>query len=293
MRANYKMQRLFVPDDLAVGIEFDAGQQQSHYLLHVLRLGEGAEILVFNGRDGEWSAAIAAKSKRAVRLKVLVPQRPQPPLFVPVAEQAFEFLRFANLWHRQYAALFGRLDDIGAQAIDAGFCHLRVLGDDRLQQGHTHLHGLLHHVIKACVLERCKQEMKIARTRLRAHARTNGQTRGPLAGSSDAGLPLAIAAVEEQHPVAPLYAQDVKKIIGLVPFEQNLGTRGQWSVDKKTGGAEVVGRHDLTDAKTAAGIRFTRSGRASRGLDQPYRFAAFPTHSGCYKPPRWRPADVI
>ncbi|TIU38459.1 MAG: 16S rRNA (uracil(1498)-N(3))-methyltransferase, partial [Mesorhizobium sp.] len=59
MRANYKMQRLFVPDDLAPDVEFDAGQQQSHYLLHVLRLGEGAEILVFNGRDGEWSAAIS------------------------------------------------------------------------------------------------------------------------------------------------------------------------------------------------------------------------------------------
>ena len=54
MRANYKMQRLFVPDDLAAGLEFDAGQQQSQYLMHLLRLGEGAEIQVLNGRDGEW-----------------------------------------------------------------------------------------------------------------------------------------------------------------------------------------------------------------------------------------------
>jgi 16S rRNA (uracil1498-N3)-methyltransferase len=98
MRANYKMQRLFVPDDLAAGIEFDAGQQQSHYLMHVLRLGEGAEILVFNGRDGEWSAAIAAKSKKAVRLKVLVLQRPQPPLpdlvycFAPLKQGRLDYL---------------------------------------------------------------------------------------------------------------------------------------------------------------------------------------------------------
>ncbi|MGX9146434.1 16S rRNA (uracil(1498)-N(3))-methyltransferase [Mesorhizobium sp. 128a] len=98
MRANYKMQRLFVPDDLAPDIEFDAGQQQSHYLMHVLRLGEGAEILVFNGRDGEWSAAIAAGSKRAVRLKVLVPQRPQPPLpdliycFAPLKQGRLDYL---------------------------------------------------------------------------------------------------------------------------------------------------------------------------------------------------------
>ncbi|TIR98194.1 MAG: 16S rRNA (uracil(1498)-N(3))-methyltransferase, partial [Mesorhizobium sp.] len=71
MRANYKMQRLFVPDDLGPGFEFDAGQQQSHYLAHVMRLGEGAKVLLFNSRDGEWSASIAAKTKKAVRLKVL------------------------------------------------------------------------------------------------------------------------------------------------------------------------------------------------------------------------------
>ncbi|MER9682545.1 16S rRNA (uracil(1498)-N(3))-methyltransferase [Mesorhizobium sp. M0184] len=98
MRANYKMQRLFVPDGLGPDIEFDIGPQQSHYLSHVLRLGEGAEILVFNGRDGEWSAAIAAKSKKAVRLKVLALQRSQPPLsdlvycFAPLKQGRLDYL---------------------------------------------------------------------------------------------------------------------------------------------------------------------------------------------------------
>ncbi|MEP6567570.1 MAG: 16S rRNA (uracil(1498)-N(3))-methyltransferase [Mesorhizobium sp.] len=98
MRANYKMQRLFVPDALGPDIEFDAGQQQSHYLMHVLRLGEGAGILVFNGRDGEWSAAIAAKTKKAVRLKLLAQQRPQPPLpdlvycFAPLKQGRLDYL---------------------------------------------------------------------------------------------------------------------------------------------------------------------------------------------------------
>ncbi|MER9183637.1 16S rRNA (uracil(1498)-N(3))-methyltransferase [Mesorhizobium sp. M0159] len=98
MRANYKMQRLFVPDGLGPDIEFDIGPQQSHYLSHVLRLGEGAEILVFNGRDGEWSAAIAAKSKKALRLKLLALQRPQPPLpdlvycFAPLKQGRLDYL---------------------------------------------------------------------------------------------------------------------------------------------------------------------------------------------------------
>ncbi|UVC17186.1 16S rRNA (uracil(1498)-N(3))-methyltransferase [Mesorhizobium onobrychidis] len=98
MRANYKMQRLFVPDDLGPDIEFEAIPQQGHYLMHVLRLGEGAEVLLFNGRDGEWSAAIAAKSKKAVRLKVLALQRPQPPLpdlvycFAPLKQGRLDYL---------------------------------------------------------------------------------------------------------------------------------------------------------------------------------------------------------
>jgi 16S rRNA (uracil1498-N3)-methyltransferase len=80
MRANYRMQRLFVPDDLAAGAGIEPSPQQSHYLLHVLRLAEGAEILLFNGRDGEWTAAIASRTKKSVRLEVLERQRPQPPL---------------------------------------------------------------------------------------------------------------------------------------------------------------------------------------------------------------------
>jgi 16S rRNA (uracil1498-N3)-methyltransferase len=80
MRANYKMQRLFVPDDLSQGAEVEPDPRQSHYLANVLRLAEGAEILLFNGRDGEWSATIASRTKKGVRLKVLARQRPQPPL---------------------------------------------------------------------------------------------------------------------------------------------------------------------------------------------------------------------
>jgi 16S rRNA (uracil1498-N3)-methyltransferase len=79
MRANYKMQRLFVPQDLAADAAFDAGPEQSHYLSNVLRMADGAELLVFNGRDGEWLARIATKSKKAVRLEAVEQTRPQTP----------------------------------------------------------------------------------------------------------------------------------------------------------------------------------------------------------------------
>ena len=67
MRANYRMQRLFVPDALAPGGRIEPSREQAHYLSAVLRKSEGDRLLVFNGRDGEWLAAIEAVSKKAIR----------------------------------------------------------------------------------------------------------------------------------------------------------------------------------------------------------------------------------
>jgi 16S rRNA (uracil1498-N3)-methyltransferase len=98
MRANYKMQRLFVPDDLAVEVELDASTAQSHYLSHVLRLVEGAELLVFNGRDGEWLARVTARSKKGVTLSTTEQTRPQPPrpdlvyCFAPLKQGRLDYL---------------------------------------------------------------------------------------------------------------------------------------------------------------------------------------------------------
>jgi 16S rRNA (uracil1498-N3)-methyltransferase len=78
MRANYTLKRLFVIDGLAAGAAFDLAAEQSHYLANVLRMAEGAELLVFNGRDGEWLARIAARTKKAVRLEAVEMTRPQP-----------------------------------------------------------------------------------------------------------------------------------------------------------------------------------------------------------------------
>ena len=98
MRANYKMQRLFVPQDLAEGSIVEASAEQSHYLSHVLRLAEGAELLLFNGRDGEWLARVDAKAKKSVRLRAVELTRPQPPLpdllycFAPLKAGRLDYL---------------------------------------------------------------------------------------------------------------------------------------------------------------------------------------------------------
>jgi len=106
MRANYKLQRLFVPHDLAPGAAFAADRAQSHYLAHVLRMGEGAQLLVFNGRDGEWRAHVSSVSNKGVRLAVERAERPQPP--APDLVYAFAPLKA------------GRMDYMVQKAVEMG-----------------------------------------------------------------------------------------------------------------------------------------------------------------------------
>ena len=50
--------RLFVESGLAAGDAIELARPAANYLLNVLRLQAGADLLVFNGRDGEWRAKL-------------------------------------------------------------------------------------------------------------------------------------------------------------------------------------------------------------------------------------------
>ena len=71
------MIRLYVPHDLALGAELALDHGQTHYLASVMRQGVGDELLLFNGRDGEWRVRIGAVTKRAVAVKAEAMIRPQ------------------------------------------------------------------------------------------------------------------------------------------------------------------------------------------------------------------------
>ena len=62
------MIRLFVSDALALGARVVPRPDQARYLTAVMRLTLGGEVLLFNGRDGEWRAAISDVGKRGCTL---------------------------------------------------------------------------------------------------------------------------------------------------------------------------------------------------------------------------------
>lgn len=62
------MRRLFVEQPLHAEREITLSGDEAHYLAHVLRLGAGAEISVFNGEGGEYPARLCQVAKKTVTL---------------------------------------------------------------------------------------------------------------------------------------------------------------------------------------------------------------------------------
>src|SRR5450432_4296109 len=91
---DFRASRLFVDAALAVGQTVALERSQSNYLGNVLRLSAGETILVFNGRDGEWQAAISGR-KRPDGLTIVAQTRPQDRL--PDLAYVFAPLKHARL----------------------------------------------------------------------------------------------------------------------------------------------------------------------------------------------------
>ena len=91
---DFRAPRLFVDAPLAAGEKVMLERNQSNYLGNVLRLSAGGQVLVFNGRDGEWQAQIAGR-KRPDSLEIRNQRRPQDRL--PDIAYVFAPLKHARL----------------------------------------------------------------------------------------------------------------------------------------------------------------------------------------------------
>jgi 16S rRNA (uracil1498-N3)-methyltransferase len=90
--------RLYVDQPLAQGQTVDLSREQANYLFNVMRLGPGAEVALFNGRDGEWRACVVEAGKRGGRLSCVdqtAPLMPPPDLwllFAPIKKARTDFI---------------------------------------------------------------------------------------------------------------------------------------------------------------------------------------------------------
>jgi len=95
---DFTSQRLFVDHPLGAGARIPCTPEQASYLRGVLRLAGGDEILVFNGRDGEWRARLEEAGKRGATLEALSLVRPQAGgpdvhyLFAPLKRARLDYM---------------------------------------------------------------------------------------------------------------------------------------------------------------------------------------------------------
>jgi 16S rRNA (uracil1498-N3)-methyltransferase len=99
--------RLFVRTALADGARTELDAAQANYLGNVMRLGEGAEVLLFDGSSGEWLARIAEAGKK--RMSLAVERRTREPEDIPDV-----WLAFAPVKRAQTDWLVEKATELGA-----------------------------------------------------------------------------------------------------------------------------------------------------------------------------------
>lgn len=137
-RYDFMTHRLHVEAPLSAGAILELPRAKAHYLTNVLRLPAGAEILVFNGADGEWRCALSTGGRKTASLTALVMTRPQP--------AALELIyAFAPLKH-------ARLDYVVQKSVEMGAGVLQPV-----LTRHTHVERLNVERMAANAIEAAEQ----------------------------------------------------------------------------------------------------------------------------------------
>ena len=93
-----KLQRLFVTSRLEPGAVVALSKDQAHYLGNVLRLKRGDNLLLFNGKDGEWWAELSAIGRKEAEARLDHQTRPQEEgpdlhyLFAPLKRARLDYM---------------------------------------------------------------------------------------------------------------------------------------------------------------------------------------------------------
>ena len=133
--------RLFVDAPLHPGVQVTATPAQGHYLANVMRLTAGDELKLFNGRDGEWRAAVVELSRKAALLQPLARSQAQ-------AAELDCWLCFALL-KRQ------KTDLVVEKATELGVSVIQPIITERTQADHVNLERLNAIAIEAA--EQCER----------------------------------------------------------------------------------------------------------------------------------------
>jgi 16S rRNA (uracil1498-N3)-methyltransferase len=132
---DFRTPRIYLAVPLTGGLEVPFDRAQANYLQNVLRLKHGDQVLLFNGRDGEWQASLAGSGKKALTATLVERVREQPPA------SELHFL-FAPLKH-------ARLDYLVQKAVEMGASRLQPVITRHTQVARVNLDRMRANVIEA------------------------------------------------------------------------------------------------------------------------------------------------
>jgi 16S rRNA (uracil1498-N3)-methyltransferase len=136
---DFARHRLFLEPALTQGARLPLEREQANYLLSVLRMKQDDTVLVFNGRDGEWLAAISVEGRKQASLTLVRQTRPQP------AAPDLHYL-FAPLKH-------ARLDYMAQKAVEMGAGVIQPVLTRRTQVSRLNLDRMRANAVEAA--EQC------------------------------------------------------------------------------------------------------------------------------------------
>jgi 16S rRNA (uracil1498-N3)-methyltransferase len=136
---DFSAPRIFLDQVLAEGAVLSPEADAQNYLRNVLRLGPGAVVLVFNGRDGEWAAEIVEAGRKRVDLRLREQIRAQSPQ--------------GDLWYLFAPLKHARLDYMVQKAVEMGASRLMPVLTRRTQVSRVNLDRMRANAIEAA--EQC------------------------------------------------------------------------------------------------------------------------------------------
>jgi len=208
-----RIPRLFVDADLTAGAEYAATPEHAHYLVNVLRRAVGDPVHVFNGRDGEWEATLAATSKKRANLVIAQQLRAQTRSGVVISAPDYLFAPIKR----------ARLDYMVQKATELGAGRLRPVITQFTQAERLNLDRLRANAVEAA-------EQSGGLTVPEVHAPVPLER--VLAGWDDTDNGRALVFCDEAAPVA-----DPIEVLRTIPREKPvavlIGPEGGFSADER------------------------------------------------------------
>ena len=210
-RYDFRSPRLFVDAALGPGGEVPLAREQANYLVNVLRLKPGGDVLVFNGREGEWRAQLAAANKKGATLRIVERTREQ------TAAPDLHYV-FAPLKH-------ARLDYMVQKAIEMGAARLLPVLTRHTQAERVNLARM-----RANAIEAAEQCGILNLAEIAEPVKFDAFVRG---WAADRLLVFCDEDADVKDPVAALAAARGGGIAGPLPVSVLIGPEGGFPEDER------------------------------------------------------------